>query len=76
MTTKELIIEKINKLAPEQQQQVWAFINALPPSQTSKSHNASNFERHFGALEQETSIDNASIDTDLAHEYVNTHEAE
>jgi hypothetical protein len=33
MTTKELIIEKINYLAPEQQQQVWEFINPLLQSQ-------------------------------------------
>ncbi|MGG6267326.1 hypothetical protein ACQ4M3_22595 [Leptolyngbya sp. AN03gr2] len=30
MTTKELIIEKIDQLDPEQQQQVWEFINTLP----------------------------------------------
>jgi uncharacterized protein (DUF4415 family) len=30
MTIKELIIEKISQLAPEQQQQVWEFINTLP----------------------------------------------
>jgi len=30
MTTKELIIEKIDQLDPDQQQQVWEFINALP----------------------------------------------
>lgn len=30
MTTKELIIERVNQLDPEQQQQVWEFINALP----------------------------------------------
>jgi hypothetical protein len=33
MTTKELIIEKINHLAPEQQQQVWEFINTLLQSE-------------------------------------------
>ncbi|MCY6489415.1 hypothetical protein [Leptolyngbya sp. GGD] len=30
MTTEELVIEKIRRLNPEQQQQVWEFINTLP----------------------------------------------
>ncbi len=36
------------------------------------------FEQHFGTLnlEQETDLDNESIDADLAKEYANTHEVE
>lgn len=36
------------------------------------------FEQHFGtlSLEQPTSLDNESIDADLAREYANTHEVE
>jgi hypothetical protein len=30
MTTEELIIKELRQLNPEQQQQVWEFINALP----------------------------------------------
>lgn len=30
MTTEELVIEKFRELNPEQHQQVWEFINALP----------------------------------------------
>lgn len=33
MTTEELVIEKLRELTPEQQQQVWEFINTLPQSQ-------------------------------------------
>jgi hypothetical protein len=38
----------------------------------------SRFERHFGTLELDNSIDldNESIDTDLAREYASNHEGE
>lgn len=37
MTTEELVIAKLRELAPEQQQQVWDFINTLPTEQTKSS---------------------------------------
>jgi gentisate 1,2-dioxygenase len=30
MTIEELVIQKLRQLTPDQQQQVWEFVNALP----------------------------------------------
>jgi Spy/CpxP family protein refolding chaperone len=35
MTTEELVIQKLRELNPEQQQQVWEFINSLSNPQPS-----------------------------------------
>ncbi|BAU12536.1 hypothetical protein LEP3755_30660 [Leptolyngbya sp. NIES-3755] len=35
MTTEELVIQKLRELTPDQQQQVWEFVNALPKPQSS-----------------------------------------
>lgn len=78
MTTEELVISKFRELNPEEQQRVWEFINTLPKLRTSELPKSANFELHFGALSlpNGTSIDNESIDADLAKEYSNAHEGE
>jgi hypothetical protein len=53
MSTEELVIEKIRQLDSEQQQQVLAFIDALPKRQVSMNAEASPFGKRLRELRNE-----------------------
>lgn len=73
----------VTGVAPERLAALWIeqrFTQApeLPVDEAKKEIARTRFERHFGTLsrDSETSLDNESIDADLAKEYANTHEDE
>ncbi|NJL38496.1 MAG: hypothetical protein HC840_10185 [Leptolyngbyaceae cyanobacterium RM2_2_4] len=70
-------------VAPERLAALWieqrfTQVPESPVDEASKEIARTRFERHFGTLSpnNETSLDNESIDTDLAREYANTHKDE
>jgi hypothetical protein len=66
------------RLAARLIEQRFSQISELPVAEADREVARARFERHFGALslDNATSLDNESIDADLAREYMNTYEDE